>query len=298
MGIEVVPNKIAYIAIKELHEEKGYPIHKLCKALKVSKSAYYKWLQRETPKNEALNQEIAEKIIDIHEMDDTMGYRRIKDYLDCRLNIKVSDNRILRLCRILSIKSCIKYRPNGCTINDPDPKHIAENILNRDFTATEKNQKWLTDVTEFKYYINGAKHKLYLSAILDLYGRRIVAYVISDRNDLKLVTDTLELALKREPGAHPILHSDRGFQYTSNKFNEMLKEYGITHSMSRVGHCIDNGPMEGFWGILKRGRYYRSKFESRKSLVRTINSYIFYYNNKRIQRGLGLQTPEEFAVAA
>lgn len=298
MGIEVVPNKIAYIAIKELHEEKGYPIHKLCKALKVSKSAYYKWLQRETPKNEALNQEIAKKIIDIHEIDETMGYRRINDYLDRWLNIKVSDKRIYRLCHILLIQSCIKYRPYGCTINAPDPKHIAENILNRDFTTTGKNQKWLTDVTEFKYYINGVKHKIYLSAILDIYGRRIVAYVISDRNDLKLVMDTLEQALKNEPGAQPILHSDRGFQYTSKAFHEMLEKYGITHSMSRVGHCIDNGPMEGFWGILKRECYYRKKFESRKQLVRTINSYIYYYNNKRIQRGLGLQTPEEFAVAA
>ena len=298
MGLEVVPNQASYITIRELNSEKHYPVSGLCAILKVSKSAYYKWLDRKTPPNEAFNKELAEKVVEIHQQDETMGYRRIKDQLQRQENVKINDKRILRICRFFEIRSCIKYRNNGCTISDPDPKHVAENILNRDFNTTAKNQKWVTDITEFKYYVNGVKHKVYLSAILDLYGRRIIAQVISDRNDLKLVLDTLRQALRHEPGAHPILHTDRGFQYTSHAFNKMIKKYGIVHSMSRRGCCPDNGPMEGFWGILKREKYYLRSFESRKSLVKAIRGYIFYYNNKRIQRGLKLKTPMEFAAAA
>lgn len=95
-------------------------------------------------------------------------------------------------------------------------------------------------------------HKIYLSAILDLYDRRIVSYVISDHNDNPIVFDTFKATVKANPDAHPLFHSDRGFQYTNQTFHHMLEEAGMTQSMSRVAHCIDNGPMEGFWGILKR----------------------------------------------
>lgn len=135
-------------------------------------------------------------------------------------------------------------------------------------------------------------HKVYLSAILDLYDRRIVAFIIRDRNDNPLVFDTLDAAIKANPNAHPLFHSDRGFQYTNRAFYK-LKNAKMKQSMSRVAKCIDNGPMEGFWGILKRERYYGKRFMSRNELVKMIEDYITYYNNHRVQRNLGFLTPME-----
>ena len=229
----------------------------------------------------------------IHEEWPDKGYRRIRDDLERDYGLAANDKRILRLCRIMGIKSCIKSRPCGCTVNDHNPAHVAENVLNRKFTAEAPNEKWLTDVTEFKYYLGMETHKVYLSAIPDLYDRRIVAYVIRNSNNNSLVFDTFEKAVGQNPEAHPLFHSDRGFQYTNREFHGMLEEVGMTQSMSRVGKCIDNGPMEGFWGILKREGYYGHKFTDRESLVCMIEKYITYYNNRRYQRRLGVLTPLE-----
>lgn len=165
--------------------------------------------------------------------------------------------------------------------------------MKREFYADRPNAKWLTDVTEFKYYIGLEVHKLYLSAILDLFDRRIVSFVIRDRNDNALVFQTVDKAVAENPDAHPLFHSDRGFQYTNRVFRTKLERAGMTQSMSRVGKCIDNGPMEGFWGILKRERYYGRRFTSREELVKMIEDYIAYYNTGRLQRGLGVLTPFE-----
>ena len=207
--------------------------------------------------------------------------------------IDVNDKRVLRICRKLNIKSTVKYSNNGCTRQAANPQYIAENILNREFTAKAPNEKWLTDVTEFHYYIGIEKHKVYLSAILDLYDRRIVSYVIRDKNYNALVFDTIDNALLRNPGAQPLFHSDRGFQYTNRTFHTKLVNAGIIQSMSRVAKCIDNGSMEGFWGILKRERYYGKRFTDRSTLVKMIEDYIDYYNNKRLQRNLGILTSME-----
>jgi transposase InsO family protein len=152
----------------------------------------------------------------------------------------------------------------------------------------------LTDVTEFKYYVGPEAHKLYLSAILDLYDKRIVAFAIRDRNDSKLVFDTFDAAVVAEPNAHPLFHSDRGFQYTTAVFHQKLRTAGMKQSMSRVAHCLDNGPMEGFWGILKRERYYGYKFTDRDQLAQMIQEYIDFYNYHRLQRRLSVMTPMEF----
>lgn len=165
--------------------------------------------------------------------------------------------------------------------------------MNREFTAEAPNQKWLTDVTEFKYYTGIEVHKVYLSAILDLYDKRIVSFVIKDSNDNALVFETFDTAIKENPGATPLCHSDRGFQYTNRIFHTKLEAAGMTQSMSRVAKCIDNGPMEGFWGILKRERYYGRRFTDRDSLVKMIEDYILYYNTRRLQRNLGILTPME-----
>ena len=221
------------------------------------------------------------------------GYRRINDELRHDHGIRVNDKRILRICRVRGIKSTIKYGNNGCTRRAKNPQYLAENLLDRQFFAEKPNEKWLTDVTEFKWYEGITVHKVYLSAILDLYDRRIVAYVVSDRNDNPLVYKTLDKAVKANPGAHPLFHSDRGFQYTNRTFHRKLEKAGMTQSMSRVAHCIDNGPMEGFWGILKRERYYGKRFISKRELIYMIECFIRYYNTRRVQRNLGVLTPME-----
>ena len=205
----------------------------------------------------------------------------------------MNDKRVLRICRKRNIKSTIKYSNNGCTRQAANPQFIAENILNREFTATAPNEKWLTDVTEFHYYIGLEKHKVYLSAILDLYDRRIVSYIIRDNNNNALVFDTFDAATEANPEARPLFHSDLGYQYTNRTFHSKLERAGMIQSMSRVARCIDNGPMEGFWGIIKRERYYGRRFTSRETIVEMIENYIEYYINKRLQRNLGVLTPME-----
>ena len=279
--------------IKEEHEDHGYPIRSLCKLGSVSHAAYYKWLRRKVPEGELENQRMANEIEKIHEVSPDKGYRRIRDDLERYHGMKANDKRVLRICRKLGIKSTIKYANNGCTRRARDPQYIAQNVLNRQFSAEAPNEKWLTDVTEFHYYVGLEKHKVYLSAILDLYDRRIVSYVISDSNNNALVFRTFDAAMKENPNVHPLFHSDRGFQYTSRAFHARLEAAGMIQSMSRVAKCIDNGPMEGFWGILKRERYYGRRFTSREALVSMIEEYIAYYNGHRLQRNLGIMTPME-----
>ena len=288
-----VQNNYIYTAIKEVHEKHHYPINSLCKISNVSKSGYFKWLKHQKTFNDIKNEKIANIVEKIHDDYPDKGYRRIRDDLYRYYSINVNDKRILRICRVLQIKSTIKYKNNGCTIQNQHPTYTTENILNRNFKADAPDEKWLTDVSEFHYYVNGKKHRLYLSAILDLYDRRIVAYTIGDSNNTELVYNMFDFAVKNNPKAHPIFHSDRGYQYTNRTFHSKLIAAGMTQSMSRIARCIDNGPMEGFWGIIKRERYYGKKFNSRKELVDMIENYINYYNNSRLQRKLGVLTPFE-----
>jgi len=175
------------------------------------------------------------------------------------------------------------------------PQHVAENILNREFIADRPNEKWVTDVTEFKY---GNSKKAYLSAILDLYDKSIVAYVLGHSNNNNLVFKTLDLALEASQGASPMIHSDRGFQYTSIGFKQRLNTAGMTQSMSRVGRCIDNGPMEAFWGILKCEKYYLHKYYTYEDLSNAVDEYISFYNTKRLQEKLNGLSPMEFRALA
>lgn len=172
-------------------------------------------------------------------------------------------------------------------------------MLNREFYADAPDEKWLTDVTEFKYYVGAEVRKVYLSAILDIFDRRIVSYKIGTSNNNQLVFETFNEAIADNPTAHPLFHSDRGFQYTSKTFHNMLMKAGMRQSMSRVGRCIDNGPMEGFWGILKSEMYYLRKFSSKEEITTAIKEYIEFYNTKRYQLKLKCMTPMEYhSVAA
>jgi len=152
------------------------------------------------------------------------------------------------------------------------PELTAENILNREFQASNIHEKWLTDVTEFKY---GNGKKAYLTAILDLGDKSIVSYEIGHSNNNALVFKMFDTAVSSYPDATPIFHSDRGYQYTSKLFKKKLESAGMTQSMSRVGRCIDNGPMECFWGILKSEMYYIRKFHDFESLKTAIDKYIY-----------------------
>lgn len=143
--------------------------------------------------------------------------------------------------KCLNLKSVIRKKRK--TYVKTTPQITAENILNRDFSAATPNEKWLTDVTEFKL-TNGTK--AFLSAIIDLYDNSIDSYVVGHSNNNKLVFDTFDIAVENNPTASPIFHSDRGYQYTSKNFKVKLDKISATQSMSRVGRCIDNGPIEGF----------------------------------------------------
>ena len=176
------------------------------------------------------------------------------------------------------------------------PESIAENKLGRDFYACAPNEKWATDVTEFK--VPDESKKLYLSVILDLYDRYPVAYVISPRNENKLVFKTFDKALATNPEAKPLFHSDRGFQYTSKVFQRKLKEHEMEQSMSRVGRCIDNGHTEGFWGIIKTEMYQMYEITNEESLRFAITDYIRFYSEERPQDRYHCKTPLEVRMEA
>ena len=286
-----------YIAIEFLNTHKGYSIKEICLALKLNRSSYYKWKKRVQSKSELLNVQITEYVKDFYEESNgVLGYRQMNIVINREksneLPHSVNVKRVRRIMRILGLKSVIRRkRPDYIKST---PEITAENVLKRDFKATGPFEKWLTDVTEFKYYVGGEVKKLYLSAILDLYDRRIIAYKIGDSNNNELVFTTFDEARSLYPNAKPIFHSDRGFQYTNKVFHQKLLDAGMIQSMSRVGRCLDNAPMEGWWGILKSEMYYLKKFTSREELVSAIENYIHFYNTRRYQKRLNCMTPCEY----
>lgn len=217
------------------------------------------------------------------------GYRRMTMNLNRMLKKQYNHKRIYRLMKTLKIQSVIRKKKKRYVYSSPQV--IAENILNRDFTAQNSNQKWLTDVTEFKLS-NG--QKAYLSAILDLNDKSIVSYVLGHSNNNALVFKTFDAAIAANPKAKPLFHSDRGFQYTSKIFREKLNGIGAVQSMSRVGRCIDNGPMEGFWGAIKSEMFYLNKFDTFNQLKLAVDEYMGFYNTKRLQKNLKSLAPLDF----
>lgn len=269
----------------------------MCHRLGISKAAYYKWLHRETPQAEQENLLLAELVREYDEQyNHILGYRRMAAWINRLNGTHFSKNRVHRIMQTVGVHSVIRKQPKK--YRKSIPERTAENVLKRDFNASRPNEKWVTDVTEFKWYDGSVYHKLYLSAILDLYDRSVVSYVISRRNDNKLVFQTFDKAIESNPNAKPIFHSDRGFQYTSPYFQSILKKHEMVQSMSRVGHCIDNGPTEGFWGILKSEMYYLQTFENEESLRSAIEEYIHFYNYERFQERFGNRTPIEVRTEA
>lgn len=266
----------------------------LCEIIGIARSSYYKWLKRIPTKREYENQELKKEIVALYtEVNGIYGYRRITMNLNRRLFTRYNHKRIYRLMKTLGLESVIRKKRRKYKKSKPD--HVAKNVLNREFKTDKLNSKWVTDVTEFKYDHN---KKAYLSAILDLYDNSIVSYVIGHNNSNSLVYETLDIALESYPESEALLHSDRGYQYTSNGFKIKIDEANMSQSMSRVGRCIDNGPIECFWGILKSEMYYINKFNTFQEIKDAIDKYIYFYNNHRLQKRLNSQSPLEFRALA
>ena len=264
----------------------------MCKELEIGRASYYKWLNRKPSLRDIENEELLEKIKEIDEkFNHLFGHRKMTYYINKKYNTHYNKKRIYRLMCINDIHSVVK-KPKKNTYIKSKAEHVEENKLNRDFSASTINEKWVTDTTEIAY--PGIPRKAYLSTILDLYDRFPVSREISKRNDSLLVNSTLEKAIKTNPSAKPLFHSDRGFQYTRKVFQAYLKDLGIDQSMSRASRCIDNGPMEGFQGIFKDLLYIlHPDVETYDELLIAIDeTFDFYINEYPQERYHGLTAGE------
>lgn len=272
-------------------KDKGYPVTEICNILNISRSGYYKHKNRIKPEKEKQDELLCSLIEEYHStFDGILGYRRMTMFIN-KLNHKsFSEGYIHRLMSFLGIKARIRRKKvNRIRIK---PEYTKENVLARNFTTKSPNEKWLTDVTEFS--IAGDSRKLYLSPIMDLYDNSIVEYRLSFKNNNHIVFSMFDGAIKKHPDARPIFHSDRGFQYTGRSFKSKIEKAGMTQSMSRVGKCIDNGPMEGFFGILKTEMFYGKEFKTLEELKGKIVEYIKFYNENRFQKRLKCMAPLEY----
>jgi transposase InsO family protein len=253
----------------------------------LNRKTYYYYLKRLKKSDKYATAKV--KITEIFEANKgRYGYRRITDEL-LKTGIKLNHKTVERLMKVLGLKCLVrmkKYRSYKGEVGK-----IAPNLLNRDFEASRPNEKWTTDVTEFSLF----GQKLYLSPILDLYDRSIIAYTIYEHPGLKMVTEMVKTALKKEEIKEPlILHSDQGWQYQHRQYQRLLNENGITQSMSRKGNCLDNAVIENFFGILKTELLYTQKFTSIEHFKAELIDYIDWYNNRRIKSKLGNISPLEY----
>lgn len=260
-----------------------YAISTMCHFFDVSRSGYYDFVHRlNKPEKDA---ELAQ-IIFQHQKHcfQTYGYRRMCLWLQSQ-QIYRNPKTILRIMKKYSLLSEIRRRRKWQQMGQQVHKY--ENLLNREFSADRPNYKWVTDIS----YIHTKQGVLYLSMIRDLYDNSIVAYKTGTEQTVNLVLDTIRLALRKEKkkvAAELQLHSDQGFQYTSQAYFQLTKAYGITPSMSRRGNCYDNAMAENFFSILKTECIYRHKPASFAEANALIDSYIHFYNHERIQLKTGL----------
>jgi putative transposase len=245
----------------------------------IPRSTYYNLLKRmNRPDPDADIKAEIKAIYEEHE--GRYGYRRIRDELENRGQI-VNHKKVQRVMKELGLKCLVrmkKYKSYKGAVGK-----IAPNVLDRNFTADAPNEKWVTDITEFKLF----GEKLYLSPVLDLFNSEIITYTIGSRPTYSLVSDMLEKALERLPEEHQLLmHSDQGWHYQMEKYRKRLQSRGIVQSMSRKGNCYDNSVMENFFGIMKSEFLYLKEFESVEQFKIELEKYIDYYNTKRIKAKL------------
>ena len=259
-----------------IYRHKGkYSISEMCKFFQVSRSGYYGYVARMD--TTASDLPLAEKIRDCQEQcGKTYGYRRVHIWLE-RNGIYRNPKTVLRIMQKYGLLSVIrrkKYRNYG------EYLHRYPNLLNRNFSAERPNQKWVTDIS----YIHTKQGVLYLSVIRDLYDNSIVAYKTGTEQNVNLVLSTIKEAKKKEKVTTELqLHSDQGFQYTSQAYYRLTQSYGITPSMSRRGNPYDNALAENFFSILKTECIYRVKLQTYEEARLLIGEYIHFYNHQRIQ---------------
>lgn len=268
------------------------PVKVSCELLGVSKSGYYDWERRAPCQRELEDAWITEKIKEIHrENRGVYGAPRIHAELRMVHGVKVGKKRVARLMRQAEISGLVKKRRGNTTIRVPGVR-VADDLLVRDFTAAEPNTKWVADIT----YLKSWQGWVYLAAVQDLYSRRIVGWSMADHMRAELVTDALEMAIKRrrpEPGL--IHHSDQGSQYVSLAFGQKARDNGIARSMGKVGTAYDNSVAETFFATLKKELIYRRKWPERQELKTEVFDYIeTFYNRKRRHSKLGWISPAEF----
>ena len=260
-----------------------YAISVMCRFFGVSRSGYYDYVKRQRLPDRDTN--VAEWIRQCQqESRKTYGYRRVWLWLRAK-NIHRNPKTILRIMQKYGLLSEIRRRRKWVQMGQQ--LHKYENLLNRQFSADRPNHKWVTDIS----YIHTGQGVLYLSMIRDLYDNSIVAYKTASQQTVNLVLDTIRLAMKKEKNrvaAELQLHSDQGFQYTSQGYFNLTQSYGITPSMSRRGNCYDNAMAENFFSILKTECIYRLKPKTLDEARMLIDDYIYFYTNQRIQLKTGV----------
>lgn len=261
------------------------------------KSSFYEWknkLNQINQEEKVLTKEI--KSI-ISESNNSYGYRRVTLALKNQ-GKNINHKKVLRIMRENNLL-CIRFtrRSRKYSSFKGEVGKIADNKLNREFTVDKQNQVWVSDVTEFK--IKNSETRLYLSPIMDLFNSEILSYTISTSPTVAFVRKSLDEALKKLPKNHDLMiHTDQGFHYQNFSWIETLNKYNIIQSMSRRGNCLDNSPMENFFGLLKQEIYYGETFNSYDELKKAIEDYIYWYNNKRIKIKLNGLSPIEFRQQA
>ncbi|UKS62681.1 IS3 family transposase [Bacillus toyonensis] len=258
--------------IYELRHE--FPVKELLQLANIPRSTYYYWIKRFNRPDS--NAEVKELIQAIYDELMNRGH-------------KINHKKVYRLMKELGLKCLVrmkKYRSYKGTVGK-----IAPNILNRNFQADKPNEKWVTDITEFKLF----GEKLYLSPMLDLFNGEIITYTIGSRPTYSLVSTMLDQALERVTAQDKLLiHSDQGWHYQMKQYRHSLKQCGITQSMSHKGNCYDNAVIENFFGIMKSEFLYRKEFESITHFKQELAKYIDYYNHKRIKAKLKGMSPVKY----
>lgn len=271
--------------------EADFSVEKMCRVLKVGRSGYYVWRGRVKSQREQANEALLKEIKTVFEQSrKTYGSPRIHAQLH-QNGLSCGRHRVARLMHEhqLVAKKVVKHHPQ--TTKQREGAKVAPNLLNREFTATQPNKKWVSDFT----YIDTAEGWLYLAVILDLYSRKVVGWAMSDNMDANLVEAAWQMAVQqRQPSADLLHHSDRGSQYTSETYLDQLTKQQCQISMSRTGNCYDNAVIESFFATLK-AECADLPFASRAQARTTIFEFIeVWYNRQRLHSTLGYLSPHLF----
>lgn len=261
----------------------------LLKFAKIPRSTYYYYLNKINSKDKY--EQVKKEITSIyHENKGRYGYRRVTLELKNK-GYNINHKTVLKLMKQLGLHCYVRMKKYKSYKGETGK--ICDNILNREFTADKPNEKWVTDVTEFKLFGT----KVYLSPIIDLFNGEIVSYSISDRPVFSQVIDMIDNAFNKIPNnTNLILHSDQGWQYQMKQYQAKLNEKGVRQSMSRKGNCYDNSLAENFFGLLKSELLYLQQFESVEHFKKELIDYIDYYNNKRIKGKLKGMSPVNYRI--